>query len=332
MNPGSLLRRFFVIGCLILLACLQPGLAADDAKGALEKYFNLLGYQGVTFKGTEENELLLDVIIGEKKSVLLVDTGWGFTTLSERAARGLKRLRDLGGTMEDGRLGTLTDPSLAVLEKLVIGKAQFLNQPAVVNALEMDYQSTHFDGVLGCDFYWRNFCMIDCFRRKLFMRPAQLSEQQSKDMAETFRRSGIVEVPIRAKHHLLIDVEINKHPARLLVDTGFEISALDEEQSKTFDLNLYKEKATGSSIPQDYGGKVIGMGSVGAHKVRVVTIKSLQMGSRKLDNVHFGICNFNAWQKAEEREWVGVIGEDLLESQGALLDFAGGKVWFSRKK
>ncbi len=319
----------FILTTVSLEQCLGDDKAS---KGELEQYLASLGYEGLAFKSTEKNQLLLEGKIGEQKWVLFVDTGWGFTTLSERAARGLKRLGEVGGSLEDDHFGTLTDPSIVIMEKLAIGKAQFMNQPARVEALQMDYINTPYDGVLGCDFYWRNFCVIDCYGRKLYVRSTKPSEEQAQALAETLRRSGWLEVPTKANHHLMIDVEINAHPVQLLVDTGGGVSLLDEGQRKPLELSSYSEKKTGTTIPQDVNALVIGTGKTGAHQLRVVTLKTLQIGSRRLTNVHLGIGNLKAWGEIDHKELTGVIGEDLLEPQGALIDFSNDKVWFRPRK
>ena len=328
-----MVRAVALAVCFLVWLCAGILVAGESSgKSELDAYFKLLGYEKVQLKGNEQNKLQIEGRLGEKKALFMVDSGWGLTTLDERAARGLKRLGDLGGTLEDGHFGTISDPTLAIIDKLVIGRAQFLNQPARVKKLEMEYVDTPYEGILGCDFFLRNYCLIDCARRCLYVRGAKLSEQQSNDMAETFKRSGFVEVPTDSMRALVAKVEINGHPADLLVDTGAWTSVLDEEQSKPLELIPYKESANGTHMLQEVTTKVVGVGKIGTHHMRVMTIKNFQLGSRKLQSIHFGVANLDAWGKPDERKWVGVLGEDVLEGQQALLDFSSGKVWLTRPK
>src|SRR6266404_3903591 len=104
----------------------------NEAGPSLDDYLKRAGYLPVMLKRGEHDKLLAEGVLAEKKRLFLVDTGWGRTALNEDAARGLKSLGDLGVTLEDSFLGKLTDPSIVLMDKLTLGRAQFLNQPAKV--------------------------------------------------------------------------------------------------------------------------------------------------------------------------------------------------------
>jgi hypothetical protein len=195
----SLFRRGATVAELVLLSVLmsigvasQVGLAAGEAgEKPLEAYLKPLGYEPVQYKRELYGSPHVEGRIGSKKLIFLLDTGWGFTAVSPAGALGLKTLGELGVTLEDKLLGPLTNAELVLIEKLVIGQAQFLNQPAQVQKLKFDYIQSPYDGVLGSDFFFRNFCLIDCGRRNIFFRGNQPSEQMKKALAETLRRSGL---------------------------------------------------------------------------------------------------------------------------------------------
>jgi len=309
------------------------GVASEQSSGkAFADYLKTSGYEAVPAKRLEQNKLVLEAKIGNDRRSLLLDTGCGLTTLDPQAARGLKKLSELGGALEDGKFGTRTDPSLVIMEKLALGRAQFMNQPARVLSLDADYVTSPWIGVLGCDFYERNFCLIDCLSGTLYVRGSKPSRDVAEKIAETFRRSGFTEVPADSDQALVIRIQVNGHTARLLVDTGSYTTLLDQEQSKSFGLLPYKEKGTSTLIPRSYTARAIGIGAVGSHEIRVAKIKDLELGSMKLDNIYVGVCSLDAWAKPDQRDWIGVIGQDLLESLGGVLDFSEGKVWLRRTK
>src|SRR5215471_17951775 len=126
IEPTSLL---LAVSCA-LVGGMSRTLGAEPAKGNLESYLQHLGYVGIGFKRNLANQPLIDGELGGKKLVFLVDTGWGFTSLETATARGCKTLGQLGVTLEDQALGVLTNASLVLMDKFVLGQAEFFNQPA----------------------------------------------------------------------------------------------------------------------------------------------------------------------------------------------------------
>lgn len=339
MNVGKRLGSAFLV--LVSLMALNVGhfgraLAADRPASSLDDYLKKLGYEGIAFKNTEDNKSSVQGEINGKKRGFIVDTGWGLTTLNKTTARDCKTPAEMGVALEDSILGTITNSSIVIMEKLVLGRAQFLNQPADVMKLKMDFIGFEYDGILGCDFFLRNFCLIDCGGRRLYVRAARPSEQQSNALAQTLRQSGFGEVPLRQKGFLTLEAIINEQSVVLAVDTGSFASVLDQRLVKPLRLSLVKEGATGSYIKEDLSAEVIGVGGIGAHKLRVATLKQLKIGPRTWQNVHFGVADLGAWgvgKPGTPGEHVqGWFAAEMLASHGALIDFASGTLWFCPEK
>jgi hypothetical protein len=65
--------------------------------------------------------------------------------------------------------------------------------PALVRELKMDNKTVAFQGALGLDFVFRNFCMIDCGDRRIYLRGSRPSAQQVGALQESLRRSGFTQ-------------------------------------------------------------------------------------------------------------------------------------------
>ncbi len=210
-----------LLAAILALAFVVRIAQADNGAGSsLEDYLKLVGYVPVALKKGEQGRLLVEGVLAGKKRLFLVDTGWGRTTLDEGAARGLKSLRELGVTLEDTFWGKTSDPAIVLMDELTLGHAQFLNQPAKVMKIRMDNTFVTFDGVLGCDFLFRNYCLIDCFQSRLYVRGAKPSDEATSAIETTLRQSGFTDVPIRVKYGLTVDAKLNGERSKLLVDTG----------------------------------------------------------------------------------------------------------------
>jgi len=266
-----------------------------------------------------------------------VDTGWGLTCLNQANARGCKTPAEMGTALEDSFLGTITNSSVVIMTKLELGRAQFLNQPATVEKLQMDFVPVGYDGILGCDFFLRNFCLIDCFARRLYVRATRPSEEQSRALEQTLRQSGFG-AAIFSQERLVptIEAHINEQQVLLAVDTGSTVSMLDERLVKALSLSMVKQETTGALVKDDLTAKAIGYGKVGAHKLRVTTLKQLQIGARTWQNVHIGVANLKDWGIGERgnpaEDLQGMLGAEMLATHGALIDFASNTLWFRPEK
>ena len=319
----------FLLGVLVSVA---PSFAAEGpAKSKLEDHLKQLQYDAIPFKMHEGNKPVIKGELGNgKKTVFLMDTGWGMTTLNTKTAAQLKTLGQLGVEIEDSMMGRLTNPAIVLVEDLKLGRARFLNQPARVEKLRMDFLSLAYEGILGCDFFCRNFCLIDCIAGRLYVRASKRSAQQSEVLETSLRRSGYVEVPARPKLPLIIGAKANEKPVNLLVDTGGFVSVLDDSQVARLSLRFVKDQRR-DMIPDDLGGRMIGMGKIGAHEFRVTKLKTFEVGSREWRNTSFGVGSLKSWRLEEaaapEEDLHGILGMDLLVSHEALIDFSSLKVW-----
>ncbi|HTL58254.1 MAG TPA: retroviral-like aspartic protease family protein [Candidatus Limnocylindrales bacterium] len=328
---------------ITLLASILFGLqycdAADSARaGTLEEYLKGLGYEAAEFERTEHAQDFVEGALGDgRKHTFLLDTGWGNTALSKSAARGLKQLNPAA----DSRVQLVdsnTNAEIVLMGKLTLGQVQFLNQPARVEELRADYIRLPFDAVLGCDFLFRNFCLIDCYKHRLYAHKTPPSDEQTRALETTLRLSGFAEVPIDARFLLTVETEINGQQVRLALDTGAACDEIDDSQLKRLGLTIIKsdQATTGSLIPQDMGAAVLGVGSIGRHGLKVTKVNTFRLGSHNWKNLYFGVADLKAWHLAKpgtEGEAVkGLLCQPTLAAHGALIDIARQKLWLRPEK
>jgi hypothetical protein len=232
-------------------------------------------------------------------------------------------------------LGQITNASAVIMDKLKLGRAEFFNQPARSEKLEMDYVNVKFAGVLGMDFLARNFCLIDCASRRLYVRAGEASKEQKAALKETLLRSGYIEIRGWLLSGMLVEVEFKDQRFNLVVDTGSDFTVLDSAEAKRLGLSPVKEDhpAIGSLLPEHYGGNMIGMGKVGAHEFKVATVQNMKLGKRTLNTVHVGTVDLSSWQLGKPGTFgantYGLLGSDLLKANGALIDFDSGTLWLA---
>jgi predicted aspartyl protease len=327
-----------VASTIALAVVASAARAVSEPASSLDDYLKRVGYLPVMLKRGEQDELLAEGVLAGKKRLFLVDTGCERTVLNEATARGLKSLGELGVTLEDSFLGKLTNPSVVLMDKLTLGRAQFLNQPANVMNLRIDFISTGFDGVLGCDFFSRNYCLIDCFSRRLYVRGSKPWIDVTSAIEATLRGSGLTGVPIYLKYRLTVGAKVNAEMVKLVVDTGSTFNVLDTALAKRLGLTAAKhdEATLGSLMKKEMSTKVVGVGKIGAHKAWFATLKTLEVSSLQWTNVLVGVADLKYWGLAEpgsqSEEVQGVLGCEMLTTRGALIDYHSRLLWFRPQK
>ena len=312
---------------------LLPGHAGEPtASTRLEDFLKRLGFEAIEFKWDDRHAVVQGELGGKKRSFLL-DTGWAITTLDERAARELKTMGELNVNLDDSLAGRLSDPDIVLMEELTLGRAKFLNQPARRMKLKTSSSRWLHDGVLGFDFFYRHYCLLDCTDRRLHVRSAKPSEKVAETLAGSLRLSGMVEVPMKGKYGTTVEVEINGQSVKLAVDTGAFATVLDDSQVARLGLTKlkYSDPQTGSHLPENLQTLMVGAGKIGSETLFVSEPKSFRIASQQWKNVQVGVVNLVKWGLAKpgtrDEEMQGLLGAELLVHHGALIDFTSNRLW-----
>jgi hypothetical protein len=306
--------------------------ADSPSSSSLDDYLKRLGYETVEFEDTDHTQ---DFVVGALstggKHTFLVDTGWGMTSLSKAAAKGIKR-----PAQESYQASGTSRVEFVKIDELTLGHVHLTNQPARVEDLRADYIHLPFDAVLGCDFFFRNSCLIDCYKRRLYLHNSPPSEEQTRALEETLRLSGFAEVPIESQFLLTVQAEINGRPVRLGLDTGASFDQLDDSELKLLGLTTLTQASAGSLIPGELGAHVIGVGSIGGHEMKATRPTTFRVGTREWKRIYFGVLDLKPWNLAKPgtpgERVKGLLCQTTLEFHGALIDFAHQKLWLRPEK
>jgi predicted aspartyl protease len=319
----SAILRFAVLLPLVTLLILlhPPSYAAEPkADSSIESYLKHLGYVAIVLDRDEKNLLFLRTTFKGKKQRFTLDTGASVTFIDRRLAPDLKRVDEL----EDSYLGTIRDPDLVVIESLKLGDVEFKNQPAFLAKMAPEFGDRC---ILGCDFLARNHAIIDCFRRRLYIRAEAPPPQIQAALAESLGRSGCVAVRIELSlgQPLSCAATINGAETKMVVDTGASYNILDATWARQQKLALTHTHA-----------RLTGQGDIGSHEMQLTQARTLQLGQIILPNIYFGVTDLEAWGLSNRGKWMpeakGLLGADTLAGNGALIDYAAMRLWLRKPK
>jgi predicted aspartyl protease len=310
----SLRLALFILGCIRCSAAEQP------AHHSLENYLKRLGYEAIPLKRDHSNHMLADGEIDGKKHDFMVDTGCSLTIVDSGIGRKLKTLGTLGVRLEDSFLGTITNAETRLMA-VKLGPAIFTNQPARSRMLDAGGHSDA-DCLLGCDFLFRNFCLIDCTGQKLYVRGTEPPAQAEEALEESLRRSGFREIKLHATSALVTTVlgSVNGQPVKLLIDTGGVWTMIDSKQMNR--LGIEKQFTT---------TQVSGLGKIGSAWLDRTRLKSFALGDVRLKNLDVGVADLSGWEIGKPEHSLadvdGILGPDLLAYNRALIDCHNLKLW-----
>lgn len=302
------------INALLTLCLIFPWTlnAQKSARISLPKQFARLGYEPIELQRTAENHLFLFGKLNGRRRSVLVDSGWSFTTVSTKAARKLPSAPD----------SKANSHPIVLMEEFKLGHMVFVNQRARVEHMVFDGQTASFEVVLGCDFLRRNYAVIDCLNRRLYVRSREPTELEQGTLEEALRGSGFAEVALKLKRPLAITcpARVNGKPVEMLVDTGAVWSTLDLRQLDRLGLRAFPTLA-----------KISGVGKTGTCGVAMAEAKLFALGEVPVKNANFAIMDLSDWGFAtpgkELSEVQGILGGTELVANGALIDCHRLKLW-----
>ena len=290
----------------------------------LAGYLRTLGYESILLKRGEGNHLFVEASIENKKRTLLLETGAGVTEMDKRIARRWKSLGELGAALSDPTYSRpITNSDVFVIPEFQLGKAIFTNQPAFVRSFAAAGIVTGEDGCLGCEFFLRNHCLLDCRDQRLYVRGGPPSRKVRDALEQSLRVSGMKKVELGNLYPLRLTcpMRVNGEPVTLLLDTGAFWTILDDGLQKRCGL---RPRSSPMQIRGVRGNRAL---------VYATSAKALELGGIPVSTTTpLGVADMSDWgigtgKDPSLRAVDGVLGHDLLLGSRALIDFDGMCVW-----
>lgn len=307
----------------LLLALAAGSALAADKPVTIESFLLQLGYYPIRLFH-QDNHLYLEGRLNGDKARFLVDSGWSLSAVDVSRADKLPRVGDGLAGVKDALLGDLTGTNWHLASRLEIGGAQFLNQPLRVRRLASPTDKVPASAVLGFDFLFRNFALIDCQERRLFVRGSEPPAAHRQALENSLRRSGFGRAVLTVSPGFVFtaDGRIGEERVPLIVDTGGVWSLLDRETARRLGLRLFPSRHE--------------IGGVAARQrvsLSVTRLETFGLGETTLKKFEFGVADLAQWRLGEgqgDEAGVahGVLGADFLAYHRALLDFHGKAIWF----
>ncbi|HEY5893378.1 MAG TPA: aspartyl protease family protein [Chthoniobacterales bacterium] len=271
------------------------------------------GYEKIPLRLGDEGHLLMSSRIKGQKIVFVVDTGAPTGILDREKARalGLKPENEFG----DGRR-----EETVILSDLMSGNVRLGNISIAVGDSLPQRQRTFYrgeadvvHGLLGSDILARHAAIIDFRNRILFLRRAPETQAM---VATQLGNTRYVPVPFRNSRWLYAPVQLRGRKFSAIVDTGSAVTIL---RSRT--IARLGVRSKNSMI------WVRGLG-IAPRRLRLVqnTDHSLTVGDTPI-RTEFHVMPGADFFGKQPRDFIGILGNDLLIHHGAVIDYGHNTLW-----
>jgi hypothetical protein len=272
------------------------------------------GYAVIPIKRPRPNLLTVVADIAGQKQTLLVDTGWGHDSISLHADSKVRadsppEKRENFGTSASGAKIPLLGKGLAKVVRM--GNMELRQVPLEYANIQLEGVAS---GVIGGGFLRTCSAIIDLENLELFVRPPGTGHRAV--LAPALQAAGLAAVPFAMQqYHPVVEVEINGFHGYMALDTGAEYASVDNSLAPKLKAALARSRL-------DY---IDAAGRRGASKRAM--LESFKIGgvSVQAPVLHFQDFPFYARSGGKV---MGLLGINILGSNGAIIDFGAQKIYF----
>jgi predicted aspartyl protease len=281
------------------------------------------GYGVVALKRPQPNVLTVEATVNGRKARLIVDTGWsgdGITLDSSFASvfkTPSESIKDFGRSASGAELTGVTKNHA---ETVTLGNVSMKQVPVYclsLAALRHDSMRRRVggDGFISAGFLRTCSGIIDLHNLRLYLRPPGTGRRA--EIGAAMHGAGLSAAPFTMgpSHAVLVDVEINGASGKMIIDTGAALAGVDERMGRQMKTGAYNSR-TGTI---DAAGKI--------SRSKWAKIQSFKIGGISARAPDLRIEHY-AFYGSTGGKVVGLLGMDILGSNGAVIDFGAQKLYF----
>lgn len=259
--------------------------------------------------------------VNGREAIFVIDTGSGFTVVSEEAAKRLGVPRIARGGSSQGVGGSGKFPIVyGLIRSLEVGPLKITSVPCFIRRFHGPHDRPDHekaDGFIGLSILSNFLTELDYKNRAMRL------DRGPGDGPPAFEPSQSVSiVPFRTTQNGLISIETRLDGDRrinAILDSGASSSVISSAAVER--LNLRHRIVKGQTV------QVIGAAGI-ASNVEIIFLPSYRVADLQQNNIRALILDFNAINETSGFEQSGILGGDFLRHFRVVIDFARSQVAF----
>lgn len=276
------------------------------------------GYGMVRLKRPKPNVLMISGKIDGRKEDLVIDTGWSSDGISLRTDQAAPAHPSNDSETGFGFSATGKKMSFARkgrAQRVNLGEVELLQVPLIFASFRLGVGA---EGVCGAGFLRTCSAIVDLQNLRLYLKPPGTGHRVV--IEKGMRAAGLSETPffVSPSGGCFVDVEINGARAKMVIDTGASLAGLDSRMAKKIGVLDY----------HSHTGYTDAAGAQGEAKLG--RLRSFKIGNSNVHVPDIRLAEFGFYPKTQEKV-VGLLGIDILGSNGAIIDSDSGCYTFTRR-
>ncbi len=271
---------------------------------------------------SDSHLFLVDVQVGGKPALLMLDTGSDRTMLSPAAATRLGLPPATGVTERVLTIGGVSESGSTTMRGIAIGQARIDAGPVALMPSVQGAAGTGdlgFDGVLGDDFLSRYQIDLDFHGKKVRLYEGKLCPGSLPGWPAEASIVPFTSNPI--SKFVGIDVRLNGMPVKSLLDTGVELTIA--AAPAVTQLGVFPDQ-----LARDVPVRLLGIGPGGAD-ARLHRFMTLDLGGATVPDPLVAILSGPNLAGPPGQPWM-IVGDTVLATRRVWIDYPGRQVHFGR--
>lgn len=301
----------------------------DSIKGLIQFYTRLAGLKvhevsgpkvaDIAFQLRSDRRPYLRMKINGRDATFVIDTGSGFTVISEESAKrlGISEVSRGGKSQAFGGDGKFKIV-YGLVKSLELGDVKVKSVPCYIrpfHSAEGFDKGEQADGYIGLS-------VLSHFLMELDYKDQVLRLDRSESATLTAAPSATI-VPFRRTHNGLISIETEFEGNRqinAILDSGASSSVISSSAVER--LNMSEQIIKGETT------RVFGAAGV-ANNVALLFIRQCKVANIKRENIRALVLDFGAINETSGFEQSGILGGDFMKSYRVTIDFNRSLVAFT---
>jgi predicted aspartyl protease/Flp pilus assembly protein TadD len=294
----------------------------DRVRGLIQLYRRLAGLKIHQISGAESAELpfhlgrdrrpYIKLQVNGQEATFVIDTGSGFTVISNEAARRLGVSEIARGGKSQGFGGNGHFPIVyGLLRSIQLGGLKVDSVPCFIRPFHTVGESSdpEADGFIGLS-------ILSSFLTELDYEAHTLRLNRNFDFAPQIASPEVRVIPFRTTQNGLISIETEldgNHRINAILDSAAGSVVVSQAAVERFNLR--------DSIIRDQTARVIGAAGI-TDNVELLFVRNLGVADLRQTNLRALVLDFDAINETSGFEQGGIIGGDFLKNYSVTIDFA----------
>ena len=275
-------------------------------------------FEALPLERSQQNHLLVHVLINDKPARLVVDTGAPVSAIAQNRRKhfGLRSIPIKSKLPTQLHINGGFN-RVAIARRFKLGALGLLDEPVVLIDMSSSTRAARalneepVDGILGADILFPTTALVDCETQMLILKV----DPRFSGTVPGYDFRGLRSVPLHVSnnYNLYVDGKVNGTDAKLMVDTGAFATLMHQSFIRSMKLPLRKTRFSSAGVNLKERG--LQLATINQLSIGNIHFRRKEVGVMNLEGlIHGGLLN-------AKPPVAGLLGSEILRHHHGIIDF-----------